>query len=122
MTALDALVLARFYSAVLGWELDEGASPIWAKLVPPKSITSGNDTDARPTLAFHAITDWVEPTWPGGEHPQQFHLDLSVDDIGTAEPSVLSAGARVHEHQPSTEGRFRVYVDPAGHPFCLIAR
>ena len=70
----DALVLARFYSAVLGWELDEGASPIWAKLVPPKSITSGNNTDARPTLAFHAITDWVEPTWPGGEHPQQFTL------------------------------------------------
>lgn len=49
------------------------------------------------------------------------HLDLAVPDIEEAEPAVLAAGARVHAHQPSQDGGFRVYLDPAGHPFCLIA-
>ena len=34
-------------------------------------------------------------------------------------PPVLAAGARRHEHQPSPDGRFVVYLDPVGHPFCL---
>jgi hypothetical protein len=27
-------------------------------------------------------------------------------------------GARKHEYQPGTT--FRVYLDPVGHPFCLV--
>jgi hypothetical protein len=72
------------------------------------------------TLAFQRIDYWVPPNWPGGAHPQQFHLDFSVGDIDAAEPAVLALGARRHDHQPSENGGFRVYVDPAGHPFCLI--
>ena len=30
---------------------------------------------------------------------------------------MLAIGARKHEHQPGTT--FRVFLDPAGHPFCL---
>ena len=60
-------------------------------------------------------------TWPGGAHPQQFHLDLRVPDLATGESQVLAAGARRHEHQPSTQGSFVVYLDPAGHPFCLVS-
>ena len=48
------------------------------------------------------------------------HLDFSVPDIAAAERAVIAAGARVHQHQPSKEGTFRVYLDPVG-PFCLIA-
>ena len=69
---------------------------------------------------FQRIEDWVEPTWPGGAHPQQFHLDLAVERIADAEPAVLAAGARRHEHQPAEKGGFVVYLDPAGHPFCLV--
>ena len=39
--------------------------------------------------------------------------------IADSEPAVLAAGARRHEHQPSPDGRFVVYLDPVGHPFCL---
>jgi len=49
------------------------------------------------------------------------HLDFSVPDIGEAEPAVLAAGARKHAHQPAEDGSFRVFLDPVGHPFCLIA-
>ena len=116
----DALALGRFYATVLGWELQDGADRDWTTLVPPGGGVSPENRAGRTSLAFQRIDDWVPPTWPGGAHPQQVHLDLSVDDIDAAEPPVLAAGARVHEHQPSTNGGFRVYLDPAGHPFCLV--
>lgn len=116
----DAGQLAQFYSALLGWPIEEDATPDLVTLVPPGGGVSPENPDGRATLAFQRIDDFVEPTWPGGAHPQQFHLDLAVSDIAAAEPGVLALGARVHDQQPSTDGSFRVYLDPAGHPFCLI--
>jgi len=40
-----------------------------------------------------------------------------VDDIEDAEKAVLELGATKHDFQPGRT--FRVYLDPAGHPFCL---
>jgi hypothetical protein len=45
------------------------------------------------------------------------HLDVVVDDLDAAEQAVLGLGATKHSHQPGTS--FRVFLDPAGHPFCL---
>lgn len=116
----DALQLGQFYADVLGWPMEDGADRDWVNLSPPGGGVSPDNPNGHPTLAFQRIEDWVEPTWPGGAHPQQFHLDLAVPDIAAAEPDVLALGARVHDHQPSENGGFRVYLDPAGHPFCLI--
>jgi predicted enzyme related to lactoylglutathione lyase len=116
----DALALGRFYSTVLGWEVEAGADERWCVLVPPGGGLSPDNPDGRTTLAFQRIDDWVTPTWPGGPHPQQFHLDLATPDMDASEAAVLAAGAVKHDHQPSTDGGFRVYLDPAGHPFCLI--
>lgn len=116
----DARVLARFYSELLGWPVEDGGDDDFIDLVPPGGGVSPGNPGGRPTLAFQRIADYVPPTWPGGSHPQQFHLDFSVTDIDAAEPGVLALGAHRHDHQPSTDGGFRVYVDPAGHPFCLI--
>ena len=116
----DALTLGRFYAEVLGWELEDGSDRDWVTLAPPGGGVTSQNRGGRTSLAFQRIEDWVAPTWPGGAHPQQFHLDLTVGDIAAAEPAVLAAGARVHDHQPSETGGFRVYVDPAGHPFCLV--
>lgn len=38
-------------------------------------------------------------------------------EVRPAEAAVLELGATRHEHQPGTT--FRVFLDPAGHPFCL---
>lgn len=116
----DALALARFYGHILGWPLESGSGEDWATLVPPGGGVTPDTPDGRPTLAFQRIDDWVAPTWPGGAHPQQFHLDFAVDDIDAAEPAILAAGGRRHGHQPSEDGSFRVYLDPVGHPFCLV--
>jgi catechol 2,3-dioxygenase-like lactoylglutathione lyase family enzyme len=116
----DAMELARFYGEVLGWEIEDGSDRNWATLVPPGGGLSRDNPDGRSTLAFQRIEDFVRPSWPGGSHPQQFHLDLWAGDIATLEPAVLAAGATVHDHQPSENGSFKVYVDPCGHPFCLV--
>jgi hypothetical protein len=45
------------------------------------------------------------------------HLDVMVEDLDTAETAVLELGATKHDYQPGK--KFRVFLDPAGHPFCL---
>jgi hypothetical protein len=116
----DALELATFYAKLLSWTLEEGSDQEWATLVPPRGSVSLDEPGGEATLAFQRIDDYAAPTWPGGSHPQQFHLDFAVPDIEEAEDRLLGFGARVHEHQPSASGSFKVYLDPAGHPFCLV--
>ena len=101
--------LADFYRGVLGGEITD-AEDDWVTLV----------VDGQ-RIAFQLAPDFVPPTWPGGERPQQLHIDLTVDDVEAVEPRVLALGATRHEVQPGeVDGDpFRVYLDPAGHPFCL---
>jgi predicted enzyme related to lactoylglutathione lyase len=68
------------------------------------------------TLAVQLAPDHQPPDWPDGA-PQQMHLDLTVDDIDSAEAEVLRLGARLLK--AVDDEQFRVYADPAGHPFCL---
>jgi len=101
----DPVVLATFYGALLDWKVT--SSPDWA--------------DARAEygdcLSFQRVDSYTAPDWPGQDVPQQMHLDVVVDDLDAAEPLVLDLGATKAEHQPGTT--FRVFLDPAGHPFCL---
>lgn len=105
----DPRALAAFYQGLLGGEVTS-AEDEWVVLV----------VDGL-RLAFQRADDWVPPTWPTGERPLQSHLDVTVDDVEASEPGVLALGATRHEVQPGeVEGEpFRVYLDPAGHPFCL---
>jgi hypothetical protein len=45
------------------------------------------------------------------------HLDIKVGDLDEGERQVLAMGARRLEGGGET---FRVFADPAGHPFCLV--
>ncbi|MEU9555373.1 VOC family protein [Streptomyces fumanus] len=104
----DPRALAGFYAEVLGGSV-EGEGD-WVDLKLP---------DGR-ALAFQAAPGFVPPRWPSPEHSQQFHLDLDVPDLDEAEKAVLALGARPLDAEDRTRG-FRVYADPAGHPFCLCA-
>jgi catechol 2,3-dioxygenase-like lactoylglutathione lyase family enzyme len=103
----DPQGLAAFYSTITGWpiEYDSGG---WVML----------KSDAGATIAFQRAPGHEPPVWPGDEHPQQLHLDFDVPDLDRGEEQVLAIGARKAEFQPSES--FRVYLDPAGHPFCLV--
>ncbi len=101
----DAAALATFYGTMLDW-----------------SVTSQEDwyevrADYGQCLSFQQVADYAAPQWPGQDHPQQMHLDVVVEDLDEAEREVVALGATRHEHQPGTT--FRVFLDPAGHPFCL---
>jgi hypothetical protein len=62
------------------------------------------------------VADYNRPQWPDPAHPQQCHLDVTVTDIDDAESGALKLGAT---RLTGGGDDFRVYADPAGHPFCL---
>jgi hypothetical protein len=69
-------------------------------------------------LAFQRADPYVAPRWPDPAHPQQLHLDIYVEDFDAAEEAVVALGAV--RTPGEREGGFRVFADPAGHPFCLV--
>ena len=69
-------------------------------------------------VSMHKVVDYHPPRWPDPEAPQQMHLDFAVDDVDAAVQHAIALGASVAEPQPAAD-RWRVMIDPAGHPFCL---
>jgi predicted enzyme related to lactoylglutathione lyase len=101
----DPVALATFYGALLDWPVE--ASDSWAHI----------RAEYGDSIEFQKVDGYAPPDWPGQAKPQQMHVDVTVDDLDTAEAAVIALGATKHEHQPGTT--FRVFLDPAGHPFCL---
>jgi catechol 2,3-dioxygenase-like lactoylglutathione lyase family enzyme len=107
----DVYELARFYQALLGGEINR-PDPRWSI----NDDWSTLHTDAGLILAFQRTKDHRPPRWPDPEYPQQFHLDLKVPDLDAAQHLVLDLGATLLD---DTRG-WRIFADPAGHPFCLL--
>ncbi|MFM8772871.1 MAG: VOC family protein [Actinomycetota bacterium] len=107
----DPLALAEFYSAITGWAVRPPSSDDsgWVQLV----------SDAGVTLAFQRVDDYRAPEWPGQGMPQQAHLDFAVEDLAEGERALGRLGISRHAVQPEPEA-FLVFLDPAGHPFCLV--
>jgi hypothetical protein len=102
----EPAVLAEFYGTLLGWKPQTDPDGSWAEI-------RGDDS----CLCFQQVAEYKAPEWPAQDVPQQMHLDVMVRDLDEAEGEVLAIGATKAEHQPGTT--FRVFLDPAGHPFCL---
>lgn len=113
MVALDCpdpVALAKFYTDLTGWPVDpRDGDDDWVQLRPDGGATA---------IAFQLAPGYRPPEWPGEEHPQQMHLDFDVPDLDEGERRVLAIGARKPEVQPGST--WRVYLDPVGHPFCLV--
>lgn len=101
--------LARFYSQLLGWQI-EHESPEWVKLRNP---------DGGIGLSFQMEEIYVPPVWPAepGEQMMMLHLDIRVDNLEAACAHALECGAPLAAFQPQDD--VRVHLDPDGHPFCL---
>ena len=117
LTALDCpdpIALANFYASLLGLDVE----PL--NDFPPEDVTwieLQNDGAGarlpedpplrRPHLARRSRTS---ATAPG----------LHSDDLDEDEAHALAVGARKADFQPGDT--FRVFLDPVGHPFCLVLR
>jgi predicted enzyme related to lactoylglutathione lyase len=102
--APDAAALARFYAALLGMDLTyEG---------PEGALITGDGK----SVMFQQVSDYTPPQWPDPAHPQQAHLDILVDDLDAGQERALELGA---SRLAGAADGFRVFADPAGHPFCL---
>jgi len=111
LTAIDCPdpeALADFYGCITGWPVGHRDDD-WVQL----------DNGGDHTLAFQLAPGHQPPPWPEPDGAQQAHLDFLVDDLDAGEQAVLAIGARRTEVQPEPAA-FRVYLDPAGHPFCLV--
>jgi hypothetical protein len=110
----DVAELSRFYALLLGgvvnkpdprWALDDA----WAAL----------HTESGLVLAFQRVEDHTPPQWPDATRPQQFHLDLGVTDLDHAQEHVVKLGATLLDAGDAMRS-WRIFADPAGHPFCLV--
>ena len=125
LDARDAVELAHFYAALLGWTVkDEYAADgrSWALIESPAGDLK---------MEFQGADDYMRPTWPNaeGEQRMMMHVDIAVEVIGgdgdprprffAVRDRAVSLGAQVAPHQPR-EGQLVVMIDPAGHPFCLV--
>lgn len=99
---------SRFWAGVLQGTVD--ADEDWHMVM----------VDGAPRVGVQLAPDHQPPQWPDGI-PQQVHLDLWVEDIDAAHQHVMDLGATLLQWETSAEqgDAFRVYSDPAGHPFCL---
>ena len=104
--APDASALARFYAELMGMEVTYDG--------PEGSLIAGNGK----SVMFQQVSEYNPPRWPDPAYPQQAHLDIAVDDLDAGEARALELGASRLE---SSGENFRVFADPAGHPFCLTA-
>jgi hypothetical protein len=70
-------------------------------------------------LTLMRVNDYSAPSWPDGPQRQQFHIDVAVENLGSAVSDATALWAKEAEHQPAPD-LWRVLIDPAGHPFCLL--
>ncbi|MFH8796465.1 VOC family protein [Streptomyces sp. NPDC017941] len=112
----DPRLLAEFYAAVIGGTVhDAEGDGEWVDLNAP----------GRVKVSFQRVGDYTPPEWPRSDvNAQHVHLDLDGGstwaEMDAAQERVLALGARALDLDDDGGKRdWRVYADPAGHPFCL---
>jgi predicted enzyme related to lactoylglutathione lyase len=106
----DITAASTFYSELTGWPI-ESVEADWIDLRAAPDVL----------VSFQLAPNHVPPQWPDPNFPQQAHLDLVIPlaDQDALHERAISLGATALD---APEGsNFRVYADPAGHPFCLCA-
>jgi hypothetical protein len=113
---------ARLAAVALDCSDPRPLAEFWASLTGGEIVMSTDDhciirTDTL-YLAAVRVPRHQRPSWPDGPVPKQIHLDLAVADLDAAVAEAVRLGAEQSPQQPHPT-RWRVLLDPAGHPFCL---
>ena len=103
--------LSAFYEKLLGWTRFKGEE---------YTVLVNLEQTGTPTwITIQQVDEYVPPVWPATLDAQQqmAHLDFHVQDVEEGVKYALSCGASLSEYQ--YDDRWRVMIDPAGHPFCI---
>ncbi len=108
----DSENLSDFYSNLLGWN---------KRRIDEEWIVVEQQDKKALHLLFQELREYQRPVWPAEEgHQQQMvHLDFYVDNLEQSVDHAVTCGAVISEVQFSH--MWRVMLDPAGHPFCLVS-
>lgn len=116
-------MIGRLKTVVLDAADMNAEAQFWSQVLDIPVVYEGDDwttLEGRGVrVAVQLAPGHLPPQWPDPAHPQQLHLDIQVDDPDEAERQILALGAR-RLPDPQDAEDFRVYADPAGHPFCLV--
>ncbi|MGP8000370.1 MAG: VOC family protein [Streptosporangiaceae bacterium] len=104
----DAAALARFWGAVLDWQVAEGATAENAMLLPGDGASSG------PRLAFRRVPETKVVK-------NRLHLDLITDNLAAETLRLFSLGARNLRDVQEAGARWTTFADVEGNEFDLIA-
>jgi hypothetical protein len=119
------MTVGTLWSVTLDCSEPRALATFWAEMLGGTVAHTSDDFVGVETpngmwIGAYRIDGYTAPDWPEGDTAKQFHLDLSVADLDTAERAAIALGATKSGHQPEPD-RWRVLVDPAGHPFCVTA-
>ena len=117
------MAIGKLWAVTLDCADPTALADFWAAALDGKvAYTSENfvgvETPDGLWIGAYRIDGYEAPRWPDDAPPKQSHLDLAVTDLNAAERAALDLGATKAEHQPEPD-RWRVLLDPAGHPFCV---
>ena len=110
----NANKLSEFYQKLLGWDkkvYNHSENGDWIVLVNKEMSTT--------RLVFQQIDDYKKPVWPEEKNEQQqmMHLDFYSDNVDESIKRAIECGAVLAKYQ---SGDWKVLIDPAGHPFCIV--
>ena len=105
----DPVRLARFWSHVLGVEIDTALGE------PPHYLGLVRASSDAPTVSFHRVPE-------AKVVKNRLHFDVAVDDVETASARIEDLGGMRLAFDDFSEYWFhwRVMADPEGNEFCLI--
>lgn len=103
----DSVALARFWSELLGWDMDEADDDGEVVVSPPAGSPPGT-----PALLFLPVPE-------GKTAKNRLHLDLRPDDQAAAVAKAEALGAtRIDIGQGDVS--WVVLADPEGNEFCIL--
>lgn len=125
LDAVDVRALAEYYRQLLGLKYRDGDGPPadgvdeadWLVLVTPAG---------QRVLAFQRVRELPRSTWPSTEVPMQVHVDFAVTSHealdGALHQALALGGTLLLDRRHDGHEPLVVIGDPAGHPFCILAR
>ena len=102
---VDPVAMSTFWAALLGLEVDDGASEFFASV-------GASDPSVSPAWLFIAVPE-------GKTAKNRMHIDLESTDVAGDRPRVVELGGTHHADNEEWGHAWSVFSDVEGNEFCV---